>query len=104
MTSLRKCEGHWRVSESEESHLPWPVTEPGWTDKIKFLNALSGMELRAERVVYRGLSYCRLCGCVNGHAALRHDVWEWPEGFKHYVEAHDVRPTPDFELFVLRNS
>jgi hypothetical protein len=28
------------------------------------------------------------------------DVWEWPEGFRHYVAEHEVRPSPEFELFV----
>jgi hypothetical protein len=104
MTGVSRYEGHWKASESEGSDLPWPVSQPDWSDKGKFLTALAETESKAERVVYRGLSHCRLCGRVNGHVAFRMNVWEWPEGFKHYLADHDVRPTADFELFILRNS
>jgi hypothetical protein len=96
-----KYEGHWRASRDETSDLPWPTPEHGWAERSAFLAKLAMIELDAERVVYRGLSLCRICGRVNGHVAFRMMEWEWPAGYRHYLSHHDVRPTQQFEAFVL---
>ncbi|PLR21875.1 hypothetical protein SGCZBJ_20085 [Caulobacter zeae] len=93
-------EGHWRALEAEASNLPWPRAEPEWSGRDEFLAALEHVEVRAEVVDYRGLSHCRVCSRVNGYRAFRLDRWEWPEGFRHYVEDHGQRPTEAFVRFI----
>ena len=96
-----KYEGHWRTSQEEESDLPWPESELGWQGRAAFLVALDQVEVHAERMAYRGLSLCRLCGSTNGYEAFRLKEWEWPAGYRHYVVAHGVRPSLEFETFIL---
>lgn len=97
-------EGHWRAAFDEPSDLPWPVPDPSWRDRTAFLEELAKAESTAYHIEYRGLSYCRLCGQVNGRDGLRKDRWEWPEGLRHYIEAHDIRPTDEFVDFISRAS
>lgn len=96
-----KYEGFWRQFHNEESDLPWPEPQSGWSSDSKFLSALKQIEGTAERIQYRGLSHCRLCGCINGSSSFRLEVWEWPEGFRHYVADHDVPPSVEFATFIL---
>jgi hypothetical protein len=98
-----KYAGHWRASYDDDSELPWPKPEQDWTGRATFLIALDRAESEAERIVYRGKSYCRLCGCVNGHLAFQLLEWEWPAGYRHYILDHDVRPSTDFESFILNH-
>jgi hypothetical protein len=93
-------EGHWRMSPEEASPFPWPITTDGWLGRAAFLTQLHVLEAAAERVVYRGTSICRLCGCENGHEAFRLGGWEWPSGYRHYIADHQVRPSGQFENFV----
>jgi len=53
---------------------------------------------------YRGFSVCRICGCANGSLEFRRYGWVWPEGFRHYIEVHNVKPSFDFIEFVLELS
>jgi hypothetical protein len=94
-------EGFWRISSSEESDLPWPEPEDNWTGRAELLACLDRAETSAERVRYRGYSFCRLCDCANGSESLRLSGWEWPAGFRHYIAEHCVRPTFAFEQFIL---
>jgi len=93
-------EGHWRLSVTESSELPWPEQNPQWRERAAFLTRLDLVEAVAPRIVYRGISMCRLCGERNGHEAFRWARWEWPAGFRHYVADHDVQPSPEFEDFI----
>jgi len=97
---IPRYEGFWRRTCNEESDLPWPEAQPGWANASEFLSALKHAEGVAERVICRGLSRCRLCGRTNGDSSFRLQVWEWPEGFRHYVADHSIRPSSDFERFV----
>jgi len=45
---------------------------------------------------WRGYSGCRLCKIHNGSMCLGDSVFVWPQGFAHYVEAHNVRPPKEF--------
>lgn len=92
-------EGHWRRSRDERSPWRWPQPEHGWPALPAFLEALDRAEAAAERLVYRGISPCRLCGRPNGCVAFRLAGWEWPEGYRHYLADHAVRPTPAFQAF-----
>lgn len=93
-------EGHWRSSVGDSSELPWPKPDPRWGERATFLARLGRVEAVATRIVYRGISMCRLCGEENGHEALRSERWEWPAGLRHYLANHDVRPSPEFEEFI----
>jgi hypothetical protein len=95
-----RYEGFWRCSLHADENLPWPQPEAKWPRRAAFLEMLDRVEAEAQRVYYRGFSPCRICRCDNGTQIFRLDVWEWPEGFRHYVAEHEVRPSPEFELFV----
>lgn len=96
-----RYEGYWRSSYTEANNLPWPTPAPVWTGQNNFLTSLTQAEAIAERIAYRGYSHCRICRCTNGHNTLQLSEWDWPEGFKHYVAVHSVRPSADFEQFIL---
>jgi hypothetical protein len=96
-----KYEGHWRMSCDAESHLPWPRPGRDWPDRVTFLRALDRVEADAERIAYRGFSHCRICECINGNEAFRLAEWEWPAGYRHYLVDHGVRPSEEFEAFIV---
>jgi hypothetical protein len=99
-TRIPRYEGFWRSSLHVDENLPWPHPEAKWPQRAAFLEVLDRAEAEAQRVSYRGFSHCRVCGSRNGSQSFRLDVWEWPQGFRHYVGDHEVRPSPEFELFV----
>lgn len=46
---------------------------------------------------WRGWSNCRICGMRgNGTQCMTDGTFVWPEGFKHYVAEHSVRPPDEF--------
>ena len=94
-------EGYWRATIDEQSDLPWPTSDPEWAGRAVFLSLLDGIEARAERIAYRGISICRVCNCHNGYEGLRLAGWEWPAGYRHYIADHGVRPTQKFEKHIL---
>jgi hypothetical protein len=93
-------EGFWRSSPEANEGLPWPVPDQEWIHRNAFLDSLDRAEADAQKIASRGYSLCRLCGNRNGFKSFRLDHWEWPEGFRHYVESHQVRPSREFELFI----
>jgi hypothetical protein len=95
-----RYEGFWRTRIDEESELPWPALVEHWPARADFLTSLSSIEAIAERIAYRGYSKCRVCGCRNGFESLRLGQWEWPAGFRHYVEEHQIRPSREFVTFI----
>jgi hypothetical protein len=97
-----KHEGYWRTRVDEESELPWPAPDEAWLGGNDFLRALDRVEGKAEVIRYRGFSPCRICGTRNGSQSFRFEEWDWPSGFRHYVAEHAVRPTAEFESFILR--
>jgi len=107
----RRSEGFWRHTldpdedlpwpqMKQDQHLPWPQPDPAWSDRSAFLEVLHYAEAEAERFVEWGFSKCRLCGCQNGDASFVLENWDWPQGLRHYVVDHNVRPSPEFELFL----
>src|SRR5258705_1071615 len=96
-----RYEGFWRRRIDEESELPWPVQVEHWPARAAFFASLWSIEAIAERIAYRGYSRCRVCGCQNGSESLRLGQWEWPAGFRHYVEEHQVRPSGEFVTFIM---
>lgn len=94
-----RIEGYWRLSkDDEQSGLPWPVPMPGWGE-LEFLLKLRKVEGEASSIGYRGWSYSRLTGQMNGSKEYVHKGWRWPEGLGHYIE-HGVRPSNDFVAFI----
>lgn len=92
-------EGFWRSSYEES--LPMPVTQvKPWDGRGQFLADLESVEQRLRPDLYKGWSTCRCCGCPNGSAEFKAEGWEWPEGFKHYVAEHNVRPSLAFQEFI----
>jgi len=113
-------EGYWAsdqdISKDEyKGEYPWPVSSTSFPEKEIFVNQLIEVETRLleleekskangehEKYVhsYRGLSMCRICNKKNGYKEyvleISDRIVNWPEGFRHYVEVHDVRPTDEF--------
>ena len=100
ITEPERIEGYWRRLQDESSHLPWPQPYKNWAGRDQFLHSLSMVEAKAIPVDFMGYSSCRLCGMQNGAVEFWFNSWAWPEGFRHYVADHDVRPSLDFESFV----
>ncbi|KAA6458692.1 hypothetical protein DYQ86_19260 [Acidobacteria bacterium AB60] len=98
--SSANYEGFWRRSPSDPDDLPWPQPDPLWGTRISFLIALDRVEANAEPIPSRGFSFCRLCHCRNGSRSYRFCDWEWPEGLRHYIAKHQVRPSARFEQFI----
>lgn len=98
--ALAKYEGFWRRSRIGPDDFPWPHSDETWGARISFLIALDRVEAKAERISSRGFSICRLCHCRNGSRSYRFADWEWPEGLRHYIAKHQVRPSARFEQFI----
>ena len=98
------CEGFWRSSKNANEDLPWPEPDPSWARRSIFLDALDRAEAEAQRFPAAGFSLCRLCGCMNGSQQLVLEPWQWPEGYRHYIEIHQVRPSSNFESFIERQT
>jgi hypothetical protein len=94
-------EGFFRKFEDEASSLPWPVPEPEWERRSEFLERLQVIEATSGHMDWMGYSICRLCGRSNGASDYKAGRWIWPEGYRHYISEHLIRPSADFEAFVL---
>lgn len=116
-------EGFWaRTLDLSDDRLPaagsdedlMPLAMPihssaSWYGKRIFLRALAKVEDAAKdtnMVQYRGSSMCRCCGKLNGSSEFQVAIggghaWHWPNGFVHYIEVHNVRPSQAFIDFIL---
>jgi len=105
-------EGFWW--STHEPHLPKPIAlSYKWTGRKEFLRALSQIESSIENYSLgkvnhqKGSSRCRLCEehPMNGSAEYElnclGNTWRWPEGLRHYVSVHNVRPSLAFQEFIL---
>jgi hypothetical protein len=91
-------EGFWALS-SEDTTLPTPVSS-SWKGRVEFLRLLGRVEKKARVIAYKGKSICRMCGSSNGSEEFTYKGWVWPSGYRHYIEAHQVRPSLAFEEFI----
>jgi hypothetical protein len=100
-SKITRREGFWY--SKDEPLLPKPITnKKAWVGKRLFLRKLAIAQSRCEsNPIYKGYSTCRICGCNNGCSSFFLKGWEWPSGFYHYVEKHNVRPSLAFQEFVL---
>jgi hypothetical protein len=96
----QKEEGFWRRHETEDSPLPWPAPDPHWQCPPGFLQKLDALEAVSTHIDWMGSSTCRLCGKPNGHSDFKAGQWLWPQGYRHYIADHRVRPSPAFEAFI----
>lgn len=103
---------HWRK---------WPGQD-AWLEKLgkvetaikKYTNNLDSGSLKVNEHrynyhVYGAASFCRLCHNQNGDSEYQIKYQDsdkglilvrWPEGFRHYVETHNVIPSQQFYDFV----
>ncbi len=108
-------EGYWASDQDPDKDYykgiyPWPIP-CSFPQKDVFLEKLSKVEkmlknlqMNEENEKYvlseRGLSLCRLCNNRNGSKEFIIDYSKgkvhWPEGYSHYVEVHEVRPSDMF--------
>lgn len=99
MKRRERKEGFWY--SDREQHLPRPEAHKGEiTNKDKILSRLSIVEAKSQEIEYRGSSTCRICGCQNGSVSFKLEGWEWPEGYRHYIDVHNVWPSRDFKDFL----
>lgn len=107
MRDVRKeprLEGFWH-SEGE----PWFPKPEAHTDEMPrkslFLDMLSKAEAKSKEdgqtQHYRGFSRCRICGIINGSTEHRTKGWKWPEGYRHYLDVHNVRPSLAFQMAIM---
>lgn len=99
-------EGFW--CEGPRSSLPKPVAlTKSWSGQIEFIKDLTELESRVGKHGrirrYKGGSKCRICKCRNGSTEFEFKRWAWPVGFRHYIEDHNVLPSPAFRKFVKEN-
>lgn len=100
MRTFMNREGFWK--DGDGSELPMPVArEKPWKGKKKFVKALRQAQSMATEHHCKGWSNCRLCKLKNGSVTFVLGDWEWPSGFAHYVEEHNVRPSLAFQEFIL---
>jgi len=103
-------EGFWRDdSDDETSHLPRAKEKDfTWLGQKAFLEALGKVEQSdfTEGQKFKGVSACRCCGEDNGAyeytlTARGFPTWVWPEGYAHYIEVHNLRPSLAFQELIL---
>lgn len=100
--------GFWNTHKDDYPELPLPLArEKPWKGRRDFLALLSGVEnlIKGHQLGrinrYRGFSSCRCCGKANGSQEYTYNGFQWPEGFRHYIEEHNVKPPQDFIDFIL---
>ncbi len=98
--------GYWASSGDPEAdayfqkglELPWPE-DFIWSNWNEDVRAVVSEHLKNGKPVaqWRGSSACRFgCDLNNGYQDLSDGTYVWPEGFAHYVEAHNVKPPQEF--------
>lgn len=102
LTKNRKGVGFWAETPEGKN---WPVARPLPLDSDTelFLERLAVVESKAERVGYRGYSWCRVCKKHNCSREFYFGDYCWPEGYSHYIKEHNVAVEPDFFHFILNH-
>lgn len=106
-TVMERKVGFWNNNKNQfpEYPLPYERDKP-WKGRRDFLESLITLEdlIRKHKVGrinrFRGFSSCRCCNEVNGSHEFHYDGWTWPEGLRHYVEKHNVKPDQVFIDFL----
>lgn len=103
--------GFWRKSRENidnetdfMEHFPYPE-ENTWNEileiKKELIYRLKNLMNSLEPVEYFGVSKCRICGCVNGSKEYNYKNTVFPEGYIHYLEAHNVNIDKTMEIILL---
>jgi len=101
MKPVEHSEGYWASALCPL--LPTAIhKDRAWHGKKQFLAKLDRVELQANRVQFRGISKCRLCNCQNGGGTFEYLGWRWPQGYSHYIDVHNIKPSAEFFAFVTR--
>lgn len=87
-------EGFWSKTNRPQ---PGGITSR-WA--AQFVAQLSRVEAKARKRGYKGSSKCRVCGQRNGSYEFDYRGWVWPEGLKHYIIEHNVKPSGRFIIFI----
>jgi hypothetical protein len=107
-------EGFWK-GYGEAEFLPMPVAnKQPWQGQDIFLKALCQLEDKLTKAyenrdpnsyshinAYRGWSTCRICDIHNGSREFDYNGYVWPQGFRHYIKDHNVKPTDGFIQMIL---
>jgi hypothetical protein len=98
--NMDKMEGFWY--SKMEPYFPMPKENPiSFPRKEEILKAYDKVIQRALVKYYRGSSTCRCCKAWNGSKEFEFKGWKWPEGYRHYIDIHNVIPTKRFMENVL---
>lgn len=62
---------------------------------LKLADDKSNEEVR-ELKSWRGLSFCRVCEEATGNSCMGDNQYNWPQGYLHYFEKHNVKPPKEF--------
>jgi hypothetical protein len=98
--TLLNREGYFRTAASPQ--LPMPMARRPWKGQRDLLASLIMIENREAQVVsFSHLDSCRFCDAKFGYRVYRYGNWQWPEGLRHYIEAHNLRPSLAFQEYIL---
>lgn len=109
MTKTFICrEGFWRHrDDNKTSHMPLPIpSQLRWIGQAEFIKALKLVQKssRIKTRAFKGDSKCRVCEKKNGSTEFSLTTmgvtWQWPVGFLHYAEDHNIRPSFAFQEFI----
>lgn len=105
MTSGRDKEGRIRIGywwSKDEPDLPHPkdFVDLSWdkAERDAVVHYVTSCNVVNR---YRGMSFCRMCGRINGSTDLADEKYIFPSGFAHYIREHGVRPPDEFIQHVL---
>lgn len=94
--------GFWRDPDDPRTDdLPDPhdMVDPAW-DPAERAAVIDYLRKAQRGPSAMGYSWCRFrCGIPKnqmGAADFHDDVYAWPEGYPHYLEAHGVKPPEEF--------
>jgi hypothetical protein len=86
------------ILEKYDALLSQPVFNPNYNSD----EPLNWDEITKHVISYRGFSSCRCCAKHNnGTRSYRYNGWQWPEGFRHYIDEHNIVPSNEFLKEVL---
>lgn len=89
--------GYWKSKEEEYYPAPQILVDNEW-DTEERKSVIQYLDNGAFLHRYKGRSWCRFgCEGINmGSAEFTDGEFVWPEGFKHYIEVHKVKPPEGF--------
>ena len=101
--------GYWHETKQGSSSSVYDAIDKDW-DKDERQMVLDYLKLASMSAVeeqpsgggptvlasWRGLSMCRICDQVNGNQCHGDAIYNWPQGYGHYIEKHNVKPPQKF--------